>query len=95
MKSYWRPSLFLLLAALTWTACTRGDGSNPSAKATGPELNDKTFPTLLHAILPTKGELRWQAIPWRAAFWDAVVEGAETDKPILLWTMNGNPLGCT
>lgn len=46
-------------------------------------------------IMPAAGELRWQAIPWRAVLADAVVEAHRADKPVLLWAMNGHPLGCT
>ena len=35
------------------------------------------------------------AIPWRPSFWEGVVEAQARDRPLLLWTMNGHPLGCT
>ena len=59
------------------------------------ELNEQNFDRLMKQILPTEKEQRWQEIPWRNTFWDAVLEANRADKPILLWGMNGHPLGCT
>jgi len=59
------------------------------------ELSDKTFQKLLDYILPKSEELAWRKIGWRPTFWSAVIEAYETEKPILLWAMNGHPLGCT
>ena len=50
---------------------------------------------LLAEIMPLPEELAWQEIPWRPTFWGAVLEAQAQDKPILLWAMNGHPLGCT
>jgi hypothetical protein len=33
-------------------------------------------------------------IPWRSNILEAIEEGRRTGKPIFLWIMNGNPLGC-
>ena len=46
-------------------------------------------------IRPNGDELGYEAIGWRNAFWPAVEEARALGRPILLWTMNGHPLGCT
>ncbi len=46
-------------------------------------------------ILPTATELAWQEIPWLTTFKDGVLAANTEQKPLLLWTMNGHPLGCT
>ena len=46
-------------------------------------------------IRPNGDELSYEAIGWRNTFWPAVEEARELGRPILLWTMNGHPLGCT
>tara|TARA_A100001011_G_C14184687_1_gene788488 strand:+ start:1033 stop:1188 length:156 start_codon:yes stop_codon:yes gene_type:complete len=46
-------------------------------------------------IRPTKDELAWAEIPWRRTFYDGLVESDREQKPLLLWVMNGHPLGCT
>ncbi len=58
-------------------------------------LSEHTFAGLRDFIRPTPDEMRWQEIPWRTTFWNAVQEAQATDKPILAWAMNGHPLACT
>ena len=40
-------------------------------------------------------EERWMTIPWQTDLWKARRLAREEGKPIFLWAMNGNPLGCT
>jgi hypothetical protein len=50
----------------------------------------------LHALIkPQPGEEKWQEIPWHVNLWQARMKAAAEGKPILLWEMDGNPLGCT
>ena len=60
-----------------------------------PTPNRENFRELLAAIRPTPDEVRWQDIPWQTDLRTACQLAAEQGKPIFLWTMNGNPLGCT
>lgn len=46
-------------------------------------------------IRPSAAELAFEGIGWRNAFWPAVEEARALGRPLLLWTMNGHPLGCT
>jgi hypothetical protein len=46
-------------------------------------------------VLPDAEELAWQGLGWRASLWQGVVDAQAAGKPILLWAMNGHPLGCT
>ena len=46
-------------------------------------------------IQPDAREQAYKDIAWRNEFWPAVQEARELGRPILLWTMNGHPLGCT
>ena len=51
--------------------------------------------TALHALVkPAAGEDRWAGIPWRTGLWEARREAARAGKPIVLWEMDGHPLGC-
>lgn len=59
------------------------------------DLTADTWEKVHAAVIPAREELAWREIPWRPAFWDAVVEAHAADKPILLWAMNGHPLACT
>jgi hypothetical protein len=59
------------------------------------DLTDKTYDKLKSQILPKPADLQWTNIPWRATYWDGVIDAQKTDKPVLLWAMNGSALGCT
>ena len=52
------------------------------------------FSTFLALIKPAAGEDRWATIPWRTSLWEARREAAKAGKPIVLWEMDGHPLGC-
>ena len=49
----------------------------------------------LHALIkPQAGEEKFMRIPWLTSLWDARKQAAAEGKPILLWEMDGHPLGC-
>jgi hypothetical protein len=49
----------------------------------------------LHALIkPRAAEEKWAQIPWIASLWEARQLAAREGKPILLWEMDGHPLGC-
>ena len=45
-------------------------------------------------IKPRPEETRWEQIPWQVDLWDARRKAAREGKPIMLWEMDGNPMGC-
>lgn len=59
------------------------------------DLNEGNFQEWKRYLQPKPAECAFEGIAWRADFYSAVVEAQEKDKPILLWAMNGHPLGCT
>jgi hypothetical protein len=63
--------------------------------ASAPELNEQTFKHWRDSIRPSVQEQAFLEIPWRESFFTAVKEAREKERPILLWAMNGHPLGCT
>ena len=54
----------------------------------------KQFSAIHALIKPRAGEDRWAEIPWLTSLWQARKQAAAEGKPILLWEMDGNPLGC-
>ena len=46
-------------------------------------------------LAPSEVENRWRTIPWRATTGEGLRDAARAEKPMLLWLMNGHPLGCT
>ena len=63
----------------------------PSSTALSPE----NYMQWVKFIQPTAEEQRYKEVGWRNEFWPAVLEAKQLGRPILLWTMNGHPLGCT
>ena len=59
------------------------------------QLTEETYEMWQEFIKPTKAELAWAEIPWRNTFYDGLIESDIKQKPLLLWAMNGHPLGCT
>jgi hypothetical protein len=72
-----------------------GLAASVGATADEEEGYEATFDRIRDEVLPSKDEERWREVPWRPSVWDAVVEAAQTDRPVLVWAMNGHPLGCT
>ena len=69
--------------------------SSPEKTLTDLTLDATTFREFEAFIRPEADELRWRAIPWLSDLREATKQAAEQGKPVFLWTMNGNPLGCT
>lgn len=81
----WRALILLVVL----TATTAGDELAPSAAG----LAD--VPELLAVLRPAAEESTYLDIPWETDLWRARSRAAAEDKPILLWEMDGHPLGCT
>ena len=77
---------------LTLLAC--GLAAAPSTFAAAP-IAPAQFEELHTLIKPKTGESKWTQIPWMTSLWDARLRAAAAGKPILLWEMDGHPLGCT
>ena len=58
-------------------------------------LTSKSYEMWRNYITPTKNESLWKSIPWRSSFREGLIDADEDQKPLLLWAMNGHPLGCT
>ena len=52
------------------------------------------FRTLHAQLQPAQGE-SWRTIPWKVSLLEAQASAARTKKPLFIWAMDGNPLGCT
>ena len=85
MKSFRRR---LLILGLTWLATGL---HSPAAEPIKPEQ----FAKVQALIKPDQTEDEWAKIPWMTDLWQARQVAAKQGKPILLWEMDGHPLGCT
>jgi hypothetical protein len=87
------PGLVLGVAALSAVAFLAGPRSTPAAPPPA-AMTDAEFTKLLAAVRPCAGEDEFDKIPWLISIWDAREKAAKAGKPILLWEMDGHPLGC-
>lgn len=76
------------------------DGNNPANSAPevrwpAPTLTDENLTAWQTFIQPSPEELRWRNIRWHTSLASAIEEANRLQRPILLWTMNGNPCGET
>jgi hypothetical protein len=56
-------------------------------------LTGQTYAGWRDYILPRESELHWQEIAWRSTVADGVAEAQRQRRPVVLWIMNGHPLG--
>ena len=81
--------------ALGLTLCLSAGAAAPSpARAAQPAVKAEQFEQLHKMIKPTAAETKWTQIPWMTELWDARQRAAREGKPILLWEMDGHPMGC-
>jgi len=66
----------------------------PALSAAEP-IKAEQFAQIQALIKPDPAEGKWTQIPWQTSLWDARKLAAAAGKPILLWEMDGHPLGCT
>ncbi len=69
-------------------------GHAPALVRAAPPLTQEDAARLRNVIRPLPGEDPFDTIPWETSLWEARVKAAAAGKPILLWEMDGHPLGC-
>ena len=82
-----KPMSRMLMLTLAWLAAEAGRAAEP--------VRPEQFAKLHALIKPGADEDRWASIPWLTDLWQARQRAAKEGKPILLWEMDGHPLGCT
>ena len=58
-------------------------------------LTQANYATWRDRIMPAKADLAWEQIPWLTTFQSGILQAEQRSLPLMLWTMNGHPLGCT
>ena len=56
-------------------------------------LGDAEFRKLHDQLKSPTAEL-WRNIPWKVSLVEAQNQAAREKKPLFIWSMDGNPLGC-
>jgi hypothetical protein len=80
-------SRFLVAACIACLAANQSPALDP--------IKPDQFAALHALVKPTADEEKWLEVPWMASLWEARQRAAAQGKPILLWEMDGHPLGCT
>ncbi len=90
-------ALLAVLSACAATPSSQEPADHLHVEGVGGDhgLTEQTFAAWRDHISPTAAELRWTQIPWLTTFRDGLAQADSQDKPLLLWVMNGHPLGCT
>jgi hypothetical protein len=83
-----------LFPVKTLLACAAGLFFLAPTPASDP-IPPAQFRPLHDLIKDNAGKEKWAQIPWLTSLWDARRKAAAEGKPILLWEMDGHPLGCT
>lgn len=89
----------LTLTALLAVLATAGGCGRDAAKQAAEEDAAKTlelrYQVARAEILPSAAERRWEEIDWHPTYAGGLRASSDQQKPLLLWVMNGHPLGCT
>lgn len=56
---------------------------------------DPSIEEKVRALLPRPEEEAWLSVAWRRDLLAAREEAERVSKPLFLWVMDGDPLGCT
>jgi hypothetical protein len=70
-------------------------GGIPVPAFTVPSIPAEQFQALHTAVTPRGETERWMEIPWESDLWTARQRAVAEGKPLLMWIMDGHPLGCT
>jgi hypothetical protein len=57
------------------------------------DLSAEEFRKLHERLKPPAAEV-WRSIPWKTSLVEAQNQAAREKKPLFIWSMDGNPLGC-
>ncbi len=52
------------------------------------------FDTVYQFVLPSDDDTTWRQVPWIPSLWQGMQIAAKKNKPMFIWAMNGDPLGC-
>ena len=95
-----RPLLRIALAVLLAPTATGSQEeptipSDDTLRTLLPDLVAEDLEEWRERLLPRVDELAFTEIPWLTSFGAGLREAERQRRPLLLWVMNGHPLGCT
>ena len=90
-----RTARFFFFAAAAALALVAAPAARAAPETEAARLTVRNFRKMQAYIAPRPEELLWERIPWRVSFGAALEEGRRAERPVLLFTMDGHPLGET
>lgn len=87
-------SLLLIPLPLVAVAATFYFAWPRSTTPVAEQFSDRQFDELRAVIRPCDNEDAFDRIAWLTSIHEARIAAAREGKPILLWEMDGHPLGC-
>jgi hypothetical protein len=87
----------LLLVTLPTVALAAGAGSAGDPPSDTPQTPPRSAEYVKRRdyLRPTAAEQSHRTIPWRATVLHGLYDAQTLGKPVLLFLMNGHPLGCS
>jgi len=82
----WRLLALLLFPLLIASAAVEMDE---------PRIAGRSLEEWVGSLAPNAAETAWEQIPWLSSYNAGLRVAGEQSRPMLLWLMNGHPLGCT
>ena len=58
------------------------------------DISEAQFRILINEISPMANEEKWRETAWIPGILEGITLAQQKQKPIFLWAMNGDPLGC-
>jgi len=81
----------ILVFTLVLTALFLG---SPLLAQSTDAASEASFRKFMDSIFPAAGEEKWRRTPWIPSIATGRRLAQERKRPLFLWAMNGDPLGC-
>ena len=95
-----RARLSVPLAILTLLVCVAVNAQEPATNKSiieaieSPTLSGDQFSLMTNFIRASAKEDKWRETPWSPSIHQGRLAGEASNKPLFIWAMNGDPLGC-
>jgi hypothetical protein len=87
--------LLLGAALLPFLFPLQGCGARTGSAGIPATVDQAAIAAYRAKVLPAADERRWEEMDWIATYADGLRASSDRQKPLLLYVMNGHPLGCT
>lgn len=93
MKCSFSVACLLLSAILSNVGSAQSEPDVVEAFNSGFE-SQEDFETVFSFVRPRESESQWRRVKWMPGLWAGMQAASKLKKPMFIWAMNGDPLGC-